>query len=73
MQSFPYRTKELTELFDDYANNVNHILWPLQSLICTGKCWSNVLDRSLHHHHQNNKSGNIFRKNAGYPQTVPKT
>lgn len=41
---------------DEYKNDVNHKLWPLQSpdlnLIVYGRFWSEVLDSALLHNHQ---------------------
>lgn len=46
----PYRAQRLTDWSDEFENNVNHRLWPLNP---TGRFQSEMLDNALHHHHKN--------------------
>lgn len=54
-----HTVREVTEWFDEYENNVNHMLWPSQSL---RQCWTaNII--------KNTKWGNIFWKNCVHPSS----
>ena len=49
--------EEVNECFDEYENNVNHMLWHLSPDLCPTEHMKthDILEITLHHHNQNTK------------------